>query len=112
MSCFVYLLVSWIESIRSVIQPIREDILNRKTLFSCSLREKKQDKYMAPFHLSLISRLIDGKVNANDKCCQANVKAAKARISISLISLYSTKIEEISSIACTVHRLVEGMPFF
>ena len=79
MNYFVYFLVSWTESIVSVIQPIQEDILNRKNPFSGSLREKNQDEYIAPFLFSLISMLIGGEVNIESKCSKADVSVAKGK---------------------------------
>ena len=62
---------SWMEPIRAVIQPIREDIFKRKNLFNCNLNSKNQDESLSPFPLALMSMLIDGKVNFEGKCSQA-----------------------------------------
>ena len=62
---------NWIETIRSVVQPIRDDIFKHKNSFNGSLVEKSQDEYLSPFLLMLISMLIDGEVNNEGNCSQA-----------------------------------------
>ena len=58
---------SWIQSIRTIVQPIRHDIFKHKS----SLMDKKQDKDISPFLLSLTSMLVDGEINTEGKCSQA-----------------------------------------
>ena len=58
---------SWIQSIRTIVQPIRHDIFKHKS----SLMDKKQDKDISPFLLSLTSMLVDGEINTKGKCSQA-----------------------------------------
>ena len=63
---------SWIQSIRTIVQPIRHDIFKHKS----SLMDKKQDKDISPFLLSLTSMLVDGEINTEGKCSQAALTAA------------------------------------
>jgi len=49
---------NWIESIRAVVQPIREDIFKRENSFDGSLNSKSQDQHLSPFLLALMSMLI------------------------------------------------------
>ena len=67
---------SWIDSIRAVIQPIREDIFKRKNSFCGTLNESSQVDCVSPFLLSLMSMLIDGEVNLEGKCSQAVLTVA------------------------------------
>ena len=62
---------SWIEFIRAVIHPIRENIFKRKNLFNGNLNSKNQDRSLSPFLLVLLSMLINGEVNIKEKCSQA-----------------------------------------
>ena len=59
---------SWIQSIRTIVQPIRHDIFKHKNSFNGNLMDKKQDKDISPFLLSLTSMLADGKINTERKC--------------------------------------------
>ena len=63
---------SWIQSIRTIVQPIRHDIFKHKS----SLMDKKQDKDISPFLLSLTSMLVDGEINTEGKCSQAALTVA------------------------------------
>ena len=63
---------SWIQSIRTIVQPIRHDIFKHKS----SLMDKKQDKDISPFLLSLTSMLVDGEINTEGKCSQATLTVA------------------------------------
>ena len=67
---------NWIESVRRVIQPIREDIFKRKNTFKGNLTDKNQDEHLSPFLLSLVSMLIDGEVNSEGNCSQAALTVA------------------------------------
>ena len=64
------------ESIRSVIQPIWDDVFKHKNTFTGSLKDKNQDEYISPFLLALTSMLIDGEVNVEGKCSQAALTVA------------------------------------
>ena len=66
---------SWIQSIRTIVQPIRH-ILKHKNSFNGNLMDKKQDKDISPFLLSLTSMLVDGEINTEGKCSQAALTAA------------------------------------
>ena len=61
---------NWIESIRTVIRPIREDMFQRKNSFNGELN-KTQDQSISPYLLALMSMLIDGVANVEGKCSQA-----------------------------------------
>ena len=67
---------SWIQSIRTIVQPIRHDIFKHKNSFDGNLMDKKQDKDISPFLLSLTSMLVDGEINTEGKCSQAALTAA------------------------------------
>ena len=62
---------SSIQSIRTIVQPIRHDIFKLKNSFDGNLMEKKQDEVISPFLLSLASMLVDGEINIEGKCIQA-----------------------------------------
>ena len=66
---------SWIQSIRTIVQPIRH-ILKHKNSFNGNLMDKKQDKDISPFLLSLTSMLVDGEINTEEKCSQAALTVA------------------------------------
>ena len=57
--------------IRTVVQPIRDDIFKHKNFFDVILMDKNQSEFIFPFLLSLTSILVDGKVNIEGKCSQA-----------------------------------------
>ena len=67
---------SWIQSIRTIVQPIRHDIFKHKNSFDGNLMDKKQDKDISPFLLSLTSMLVDGEINTKGKCSQAALTVA------------------------------------
>ena len=67
---------SWIQSIRTIVQPIRHDIFKHKNSFDGNLMDKKQDKDISPFLLSLTSMLVDGEINTEEKCSQAALTVA------------------------------------
>ena len=67
---------SWIQSIRTIVQPIRHDIFKHKNSFDGNLMDKKQDKDISPFLLSLTSMLVDGEINTEGKCSQAALTVA------------------------------------
>ena len=59
---------SWIQSIRTIVQPIRHDIFKHKNSFDGNLMDNKQDKVISPFLLSLTNMLVDGEINIEGKC--------------------------------------------
>ena len=61
---------SWIQSIRTIVQPIRHDIFKHKNSFDGNLMDKKQDEDISPFLLSLTSVLVDGEINTERNCSQ------------------------------------------
>ena len=61
----------WIKSIRTVIEPIRQDRFKRKNLFNGNLNYKNQDQSLSTFLLALMSVLINGGVNIEGKCSPA-----------------------------------------
>ena len=67
---------SWIQSIRTIVQPIRHDIFKQKNSFDGNLMDKKQNKDISPFLLPLTSMLVDGEVNTEGKCSQATLTVA------------------------------------
>ena len=67
---------SWIQSIRTIVQPIRHDIFKHKNSFDDNLVDKKQDGDISPFLLSLTSMLVDGQINTEGKCSQAALTVA------------------------------------
>ena len=67
---------SWIQSIKTIVQAIRHDIFKHKNSFNGNLMDKKQDKDISPFLLSLTSMLVDGEINTEGKCSQAALTAA------------------------------------
>ena len=67
---------SWIQSIRTIVQPIRHDIFKHKNSFDGNLMDKKQDEDISPFLLSLTSMLVDGEINTEGKCSQAALTVA------------------------------------
>ena len=77
LSVFLQSSRNWIESIRSIVQPIREDIFKQSNSFSGNLMDKNQDEYISPFLLALTSMLIDGEVNVEGKCSQAALTTAE-----------------------------------
>ena len=62
---------SWIQSIRTIVQPIRHDIFKHKNSFDGNLMDKKQDECISPFLLSLSSMLVDREINIEGKRNQA-----------------------------------------
>ena len=67
---------SWIQSIRTIVQPIRHDIFKHKNSIDGNLMDEKQDKNISPFLLSLTSMLVDGEINTEGKCSQATLTVA------------------------------------
>ena len=67
---------SSIQSIRTIVQPIRHDIFKLKNSFDGNLMDKKQDEVISPFLLSLASMLVDGEINTEGKCIQAALTVA------------------------------------
>ena len=67
---------SWIQSIRTIVQPIRHDIFKHKNSFDGNLMDKKQDEYISPFLLSLTSMLVDSEINIEGKRNQAALTVA------------------------------------
>ena len=61
---------SSIQSIRTIVQPIRHVIFKLKNSFDGNLMDKKQDEFISPFLLSLASMLVDGEINTEGKCSQ------------------------------------------
>ena len=61
---------SWIQSIRTIVQPIRDYIFKQKNSFDSNFIDKNQDKYILPFLLSLTSMLADCEINIEGKCNQ------------------------------------------
>ena len=59
---------SWMQSIKTIVQPIRHDTFKHKNSFDGNLIDKKQDKDISPFLLSLTSMLVDGEINSEGKC--------------------------------------------
>ena len=57
--------------IRAEIQPVKEDIFQRKNSFNGMLNNNSQNEYMSSFLLALMSLLIDGEVNVEGICSQA-----------------------------------------
>ena len=67
---------SWIQFIRTIVQPIRHDIFKHKNSFDGNLMDKKQDEYISPFLLSLTSMLVDSEINIEGKRNQAALTVA------------------------------------
>ena len=67
---------SWIQSIRTIVQPIRHDIFKHKNSFDGNLMDNKQHKVISPFLLSLTSMLVDGEINTEGKCSQTALTVA------------------------------------
>ena len=88
----------WIQSVRSIIQPIRSDIFRRKNCFTGNLIEKDQDESISPYLLTMTSMLIDGEVNFGGKCSQAALTVAE------LITFHARKLRK-SEQHCNTHRL-------
>ena len=61
----------WIQSIRTIVQPVEDDIFKQESSFNGNLMDKNQDKYISPFCLSLTTMLVDGEINIEGKCSQA-----------------------------------------
>ena len=61
---------SWIQLIRTIVQPIRVYIFKQKNSFDSNFIDKNQDKCILPFLLSLTSMLADCKINIEGKCSQ------------------------------------------
>ena len=67
-SIFLRTSKSLIQSIRTIVQPIRDDdIFKHKNSFDGNLRDKNQGKYVFPFLLSLKNMLVDGEINIEEK---------------------------------------------
>ena len=69
---------SWIQSIRTIVQPIRHDIFKHKNSFDGNLIDKKQDEDISHFLLPLASILVDGEINTTGKCSQAALTVARS----------------------------------
>ena len=67
---------SWIQSIRTIVQPFRDDIFKHKNSFDGYLLDKNQDEYISPFLFSLASMLVDGQINIEGKCSQTTLTVA------------------------------------
>ena len=76
LSIFVKASRSWIQFIRTIVQPIRHDIFKHKNSFDGNLMDKKQDEYISPFLLSLTSMLVDSEINIEGKRNQAALTVA------------------------------------
>ena len=70
-SIFLGVSRSWIQSIRTIVQPVEDDIFKQENSFNGNLMDKNQDKYISPFCLSLATMLVDGEINIEGKCSQA-----------------------------------------
>ena len=69
---------SWIQSIRTIVQPIRHDIFKNKNSFDGNLIDKNKAKtFSSPFLLSLASMLVDGETNTEGKSSQAALTVAR-----------------------------------
>ena len=79
--------MDWIQFLRAIIQPLRNDIFARKISFWGSLINKKQDETISPFLLTLTSMLIDGQVDLQQHCSQAALTTAE------LISFHGITLE-------------------
>ena len=75
-SIFLKASISWMQSIRTIVQPIRDDIFKHKDSFDGNLTGKNQDEYISPFLLSLTSMLVDGEINIAAKCSQTALTVA------------------------------------
>ena len=75
-SIFLKVSRSWIQSIRTIFQPIRHDIFKHKNSFDGNLMDKKQDEYISPFLLSLTRMLVDSEINIEGKRNQAALTVA------------------------------------
>ena len=62
---------SWIQSIRTIVQPISHDIFKHKNFFDANLMDKKQGEYISPLRLSLTSVLVNREINIEGKFRQA-----------------------------------------
>ena len=69
---------SWIQSIRTIVQPIRHDIFKHKNSFDGNLIDKKQDEDISHFLLPLASMIVDGEINTTGKCSQAALTVARS----------------------------------
>ena len=69
---------SWIQSIRTIVQPIRHDIFKHKSSFDGNLIDKKQDEDISHFLLPLASMIVDGEINTTGKCSQAALTVARS----------------------------------
>ena len=43
---------SWVQSIRTMVQPIRDDIFKHKSFFDGNLMDKNQDEYVPPSRIN------------------------------------------------------------
>ena len=76
-SIFLKVSRSWIQFIRTIVQPIRHDIFKHKNSFDGNLMDKKQDEDISHSLLSLTSMYVDGETNTKGKCGQAALTVAK-----------------------------------
>ena len=91
---------SWIQPIRTLVQPIMDNIFKHKNSFDGNLMDKNQDEYISPFLLPLTSMLVDGEINTEGKCSQAaltvvglityNIRTIK-KLHISIITIMIRK---------------------
>ena len=61
-----------IDRLRSIVQPIRKDVFDRKHIFDGTLNYSQQNS-MSPTLLALISMLVDGEYNEDARCCSQAV---------------------------------------
>ena len=78
LSIFVKASRSWIQFIRTIVQPIRHDIFKHKNSFDGNLIDKKQDEDISHFLLPLASMIVDGEINTTGKCSQAALTVARS----------------------------------
>ena len=67
---------SWVQFIRTLVQPISHDVSKHKNSFDCNLTDKKQKECISPFLSSLTSMLVDGEINIEEKCSQVDLTVA------------------------------------
>ena len=75
-SIFLKASTSRIQSIRTIVKTIRDDIFKHKNVFLGNSRDRNQDEYISPFILSLTSMLVDIEINIERKCSQAVLAVA------------------------------------
>ena len=75
-SIFLKASASRIQSIRTIVKIIRDDIFKHKNVFLGNSMDRNQDEYISPFILSLTSMLFDVEINTERKCSQAALAVA------------------------------------